>query len=498
MPTLLAFLAALAFALSARAQTPDSDRWYTLDLLGQRCGTLHTTVESKDGRTTTASVMKFGFSRGEAKGLDISVETTFIETAAGKPVSMTCVKRMATSPVSEAFTFNDDGTVTLVTTQDKKSITKQLPKPEGTWLTPAAADQFLRQRRKAGARDITLRTVDPMEGVDPVSVHYTGFEPVRLTIEGKAYDATKCSITMNTKEVKGVKSVEYIDEGGELLKSQMQLGGFALDMQVSSKEAAMAPGNGGKDGPELMVSTFAKPDRPIANPRHARTTTLLVSVPDGELPAFPTTGAQRVEVVSPTAARLTISAQHPSPAPEADAADAAYLAATTLSNTEDEKIKELAARAVKSAADTPAAKAEACRRFVEKFIKKKNLGVGFATASEVARNATGDCTEHGVLLTALLRANHIPARAVVGMVYADEFAGQEGIFGYHMWTQALLTIDGKPRWVDLDATLSRSTPFDATHIALDTTSLADGSASSGLGALAGVLGRLSIKVEHAE
>ena len=146
----------------------------------------------------------------------------------------------------------------------------------------------------------------------------------------------------------------------------------------------------------------------------------------------------------------------------------------------------------------PQARAEACRRYVNTFIKKKNLNVGFASASEVAKTREGDCTEHGVLLVSLLRANGIPSRGAVGLVYAEEFTGKREIFGYHMWAQALLTIDGKPTWVDLDATLGDDIPFDATHITLDTTDLADGNAANGLGGMITILGRLKIKVEQAE
>ena len=97
---------------------------------------------------------------------------------------------------------------------------------------------------------------------------------------------------------------------------------------------------------------------------------------------------------------------------------------------------------------------------------------------EGARAAEGDCTEHATLLCAMLRADGIPARVGSGLIYADRFAGEEEIFGYHMWTQALLEIDGQERWVDLDPTLP-SRAFDATHIAVATSSLAAGAIDAG-------------------
>ena len=53
--------------------------------------------------------------------------------------------------------------------------------------------------------------------------------------------------------------------------------------------------------------------------------------------------------------------------------------------------------------------------FVRGFISRKTLGVGYASALEVARDPQGDCTEHAVLLAALGRALGIATRVVDGL-----------------------------------------------------------------------------------
>ena len=90
-----------------------------------------------------------------------------------------------------------------------------------------------------------------------------------------------------------------------------------------------------------------------------------------------------------------------------------------------------------------------------------------ATASEVARSKSGDCTEHGILLAALLRAKKIPSRVVTGLVYANSLKG----FGGHMWTEAYL----KGRWIPLDATLAQG-HGDAIHLKTGDSALEDSSA----------------------
>ena len=88
----------------------------------------------------------------------------------------------------------------------------------------------------------------------------------------------------------------------------------------------------------------------------------------------------------------------------------------------------------------------------------------------------------------MLRAEEIPARVASGLVYADRFAGREDIFGWHMWTQAL--IDGK--WVDFDATLDRR--YDAAHILTGTASLGQGSMGSEMNSMMLLLGNLQVEV----
>ena len=82
--------------------------------------------------------------------------------------------------------------------------------------------------------------------------------------------------------------------------------------------------------------------------------------------------------------------------------------------------------------------------------------------SEVARNLTGDCTEHSVLAAAMCRAVGVPSRVVVGLVYVDDLDG----FGFHMWDEVFVN----HRWVAIDPTFDQTT-VDAVHIKLSDTSL---------------------------
>jgi transglutaminase-like putative cysteine protease len=116
------------------------------------------------------------------------------------------------------------------------------------------------------------------------------------------------------------------------------------------------------------------------------------------------------------------------------------------------------AREAARGAHGPAAQVAQLERFVRGYIATKSLRIGYASAREIVAGREGDCTEHAVLLAALVRALGIPARVATGIAYAPQFGAQRDVFVPHAWVMAW--IDGK--WRGLDAALPR---FDAGHIA---------------------------------
>ncbi|MHC4106477.1 MAG: transglutaminase-like domain-containing protein, partial [Planctomycetota bacterium] len=147
-----------------------------------------------------------------------------------------------------------------------------------------------------------------------------------------------------------------------------------------------------------------------------------------------------------------------------------------------------AKRAARRAGDSALARAEAMRELVHDHVTEKDLDTAFASASETAKTKTGDCSEHAVLLCAMLRADGIPARVATGLVYVQWFLDERDIFGWHMWTQAL--IDGA--WVDLDATLDRR--YHAAHVLTATSSLDEPLGGADFASLLELIGNLEIEV----
>jgi len=279
---------------------------------------------------------------------------------------------------------------------------------------------------------------------------------------------------------------------------ETQLGGLQLRIVESEKEAALSP----VEPAELLLSAFVEPGgKAIVQPRALRNATYLLEGPAEALGALPQTSVQRVEQLEDGRALVRVDLAHPQPAPPEDAQAQRYLAPSAMLDAADPAVRRLARQALASTAPeaSDAVKAEALRRFVHEYIEEKSLDVGFASASEVCVTREGDCTEHAVLLAALLRVVGIPSRVAAGLIHVEEFLGRRNVFGYHAWTQGLVENEqGEVVWLDLDATLPGAVPFDAAHIALATTAMGQGETINALAALAPLLGALRIETQHVE
>jgi hypothetical protein len=80
----------------------------------------------------------------------------------------------------------------------------------------------------------------------------------------------------------------------------------------------------------------------------------------------------------------------------------------------------------------------------------------------------------------------------MGLVYVPNYGKPNGVFGWHMWSQAL--VDGK--WIDLDATLTE--PFTVGHIATVTTSLSDEGMAAEMSGILATIGNLDVEVIEAD
>jgi hypothetical protein len=486
----------------ARATASDVryDLTYTLALSGKPAGKMRMWQRVEGDRIITESDMTLGVSRG-AIDIKIGMKGKFVETLDHKPVSLRSEQTMGTIPMVTEATFKD-GAIELETTQGGQKGRSAQPFTDKDWLTPAAVDARVSEEVRAflagkpTAEKMTLRMMDATNGPVVLETTRGKFEKATIEIGGKQVAALKCVST--TSLTPGIEQVEYLNEQGYPLRTEAQMGGIPMTMTLVDPGAKDEPVKAAELGPELMVSTFVTPDRPIPGARKTKRASYLLSVPDGSMPDVPTVGAQTATRVDGRTVRVRVDNMTLGAVGAEEARSEEWRASTAMLAWKDPAISELTARALRGVGEDREAKCEALRRFVHTYINAKGLSVGFASATETAQTRQGDCTEHGVLLAAMMRAAGIPSRVVSGLIYADQFAGSEHIFGYHMWAQALIEGEGGWRWVDFDATLPDQTRFDATHIALGTSGLKDGETYNSMVLLTPLLGRLQLKVEAVE
>ena len=480
----------------AEAEQQQADRqvreqWYALLINDSPSGYAVERRSIKDGNLRHVTEMSLSVNRG-AMTLEIEIESGFLETPDGEPLAaMLDMDLGAMGSTRTVYRWTDDGVISRTTQGGRKMQRKHEP-IEGDWLTPMAAERFVEAQLDAGRKQFSYRTLDITSGFEPIEVTMQVKGREKIELLGRTVEALRIEQAISL--MPGVTSVIYTDADGRPLAVDMNMAMFQMRMIATDEQLARAK----REPAELLNATLIRMDQPVAKPRKLRKATWRLQIAEGKMPDLPQTPVQSVKRIDERTVEVTVDldaeAAEPRDGPAQGAAEFAppKVERSLMVDGDDPAVKKLARRAVDAAeADAKAAEAEALRRFVHDYVETKSLNVGMASASEICRTREGDCTEHAVLLAAMLRARGIPSRGVSGLVYVDEpgLFDSRHIFGYHMWTQAWL--DG--RWVDLDASLAPTAGFDATHIALGIDPLDNDQLDNSMVKIVPLIGALDVK-----
>ncbi|MEO0275626.1 MAG: transglutaminase domain-containing protein, partial [candidate division WOR-3 bacterium] len=150
-----------------------------------------------------------------------------------------------------------------------------------------------------------------------------------------------------------------------------------------------------------------------------------------------------------------------------------YLKPTLFIQSDNEEIRDSALKWAKGENYTQKSKNLMHKVFT---YLSKEASVTIPSAIEVLHNKKGDCNEHSILYTSLLRAIGIPSEIVVGLIY------QEGYFWYHAWNAVYLN-----KWVFVDPTYFEF-PASCLHIMLKMGEIEKQAE------VAGIVGKIEIEV----
>ena len=487
------------------------ERFYALTLAGKPCGRSHEKVEQDGDRIRTSGRIELRFSRmGEETAIEFASE--FTETLAGAPIEARISQGGAESV---RYVFGEGRTVTVERGAEREmqsprgmqspremqsprgmqSPREMRPLPEGEWLTPRAARAHVRARQAEGAAEIRYRTLDVQSGLVAVEITMTRAGIEKRTVLGLEQELIRYDVR---NSLLPVPARELLDQDGTVIESATAIGLGDLVSQLATRAEADAAHRAARF--DILEGTFIE-SKPIDDFLERRAITLVVQSKEGPIAALPDSGAQRVKRVDERTLRVEVDVRRGGVPSVDDEFDQRLLKPNEVIDSDSPKIVALLAQAKVPPSALPIKQADALRAFVARHVSVKNLESAFAKASEVAATRSGDCTEHAVLLAALLRAAGIPARVASGLVYVPSVGGRAAGWGWHLWTQALVNPpEAKDReereWVDFDATQPALGPrFHPAHVVVATTDLGGGATDPAFARALSFLGTVTIELD---
>ncbi len=451
-----ALLTVMILAAPSSARVIEKVQYVAVMMDGKKIGYGKMTREVVGDKVKTSEYMNLTITRGDVS-IQMKITEAFEETVDGKPLSFRVVHDMGVMAATIVGKINAGGKIDVETSAGGKVIKKTVTWPEGAMMPEALRVLAKRNGLVEGTKyAVKVFSAADQKAMDAeISVGKTG--PVDLF--GRVVTLTRVNVTIKSSSG-AITATSYVNADQDALKTVVPMMGMKLELIVCSEQFAKSP----NQPVDFFDKLFIKSPKPF-NPAGASAIsyTLEPLAGKGRKLRIPETGHQRVHRrkdgnIQVTVSRVKALAGQPLPYKGKDAQAISALKPTRYIQSDDAAVIALAKQVVGDTKDA----AEAARKieqYVHKYINKKDLSIGYASAAEVAKSRQGDCSEHAVLTAALCRAVGIPARIVMGVAYVKRFGGAKDIFGPHAWNSVY--IGGK--WVDLDATFGR---FGPGHIAL--------------------------------
>jgi transglutaminase-like putative cysteine protease len=460
-----AALTALALALAAAAGEPPGrlveEAWEVAQVDGVRVGSLHTTVRETagaDGRRLRASTeLDLSFRRYNAAAR-VRMEQATEETPEGRVLGVS-MRQLQPGGRELVLTGTvDGGALHLVV--DGGRVDRRV-RWGGDVVGLAGRDRLLRERRPASGDRFSFLAFEPtVASVVTVRAAVKGREDG--PVGGRRHSLLRVELTPDkvvgsNATIQLPTTVLWLDDDFVTQRRQIEIDGLGpVLLTRTTREAAQAGGDPARAA-DIGAKALVPLNRRITRPHATRSAVYRVTVRGGLDPAtaFPSGAHQEVRKVEGDRLELHVHPVRPAAGAGGDPPPAAeYLGTSYYLDADDPAVRALARRAAGTEAD-PWRQALLLERWVKQNMRPDNAAP-FVPASQVARELRGDCRAYALLLAALCRAEGIPARTAVGLVYVDRGAPQ---LGFHLWTE--VWVEG--RWLGLDGTLGQG-GVGATHI----------------------------------
>lgn len=473
-------------ASTALANAGQTEEWQVILMNGQRVGFAHSITWNVDREgqavTVTEVVTHMSVKRfGGTLTSDISQRTE--EDPQGRLLSFTLIQD--NKPFSRTETRGEviGDTLSIQTTSSGKSFQKEIT------LTPDVKsatyfERSLKEKPLQVGQSRTFQMFEPsLSKVTQVTVKQ--LEPAETKLlHGGLEMLDRAEMTQTV--LPGVSTIVFTSPEGETRKMTVSLLGMET-YTCSAKEALQEIAAANID---LGLDTLIKVGQ-IDRPLETRQVTYRLTPTDYDpRTIFAETPLQHITPSENGSYLIEVHALDAGTTGQESAPEDKYLSSSRFLDLSDPLIQKLSHDMAHGETD-PVKIAILAEAFVHKHLKLKNFSTALATATEVAASQSGDCTEHAILLAAVLRVQKIPSRVVTGLVYVPALQA----FGGHMWTEAFI----HGRWVPLDGTLAQG-HGDAIHLKSGDSALEESDAIpvEQFLPLIHVIGRSTLKIENIE
>ncbi len=438
------------------------DYWFAAAVEGERIGYLQwTATESeKNGKKflTGMKHQKFTVDRFGQVVSQFGEEST-VETLDGT-VLVTSMRQGLGKDQALALSGVVDGKVLKVTGEgNAKGASNEIPWPADV-VGIAHEPALMRETKlKPGETFEYLTYVAQVNRVMKVTVTFEAAEKKALWANSPERELRRYTARMEPLgNFKLPAATTYMDVAtGEPFQVEFDfpgLGGRVVFLRTT-KEAAMAPVT---NPVKLFNAQSIRLNAEIPGIHGKKLVVFKVAVPRDDEPAtaFPSDAHQEIKNLNAKAKtfELHVSGSHgPIAGAKADPAPGKeFLGSSFFINWDNPLVKGHAMKAVAGLAANASDwdKAKAVEQWVKQNMQAIEFSQAMATADNVAKTLSGDCTEYAMLGAAMCRAANVPSRTVLGLVYAPGPDGKP-FLAYHMWFEAY----AGGQWVPLDATLGQ-------------------------------------------
>jgi hypothetical protein len=364
------------------------------------------------------------------------------------------------------------------------------PAPWDKAVVGLAGQQMLFHDKEVQPGDtFSYRAFDPsINLVVTIRVKVVGHEMIE-PLPGKAKEKL-LRVDTQADPIEGVKLpgvIYWLDDQRQPVRMQTVLPVGQLTLYRTTK--GIATENSGEPLADIALSQLIRLNRKIVNPHATRTAVYRIKIRDEDNPSaiLASDLRQSIHHVKKDSFELTVKT---GPSGAVEKAGDEFIQSSYFINCDDALVKKLAKTAVGSEKD-PWKKALRIEKWVNRNMKSSNEE-GLDPADQVAKTLRGDCSEYAMLMAAMCRAQGVPSRTAMGLIYAD-LKGKGPVFSFHMWTE--VWVDGQ--WLPLDATLGRGA-IGATHIKITDHSWHETRSLTPLLPIYRVLGKVTVEVLRVE